>query len=42
MNNLAKKKIDEISSSGQIVAELDKTTHDIFPVSIEPEEGKSL
>lgn len=42
MKNLAQKKIEEISSSGQFVAEMDKTTHDIFPVAIDPNEGKSL
>jgi predicted O-methyltransferase YrrM len=42
MNNLAQKKIEEICSSGQFVAEMDKTTHDIFPVAIDPGEGKSL
>jgi len=43
MDNLAKKKIKEIvSSSGYVVAEMDKTKHDIFPVSFDPEEGESL
>jgi len=42
MDNLAKKKIKEISSSGRVVAEMDKTTHDIFPVSLDLEGGKSL
>ena len=42
MDNLAKKKIEEIFSSGQVVAEMDKTTHDIFPVSLDLDEGKSL
>jgi len=42
MDNLAKKKIEEISLSGQVVAEIDKTTHDIFPVSLDPDEGKGL
>lgn len=42
MDNLAKKKIEEISSSGQVVAEMDKMTHDIFPVSLDLDEGKSL
>jgi len=42
MDNLAKKKIEEISSSGQVVAEMDKTTHNIFPVSLDPDEGKIL
>ena len=42
MDNLAKKKIEEISSSGQVVAEMDKTKHDIFPVSLDPDGGKSL
>jgi cephalosporin hydroxylase len=42
MDNLAQKKIEEISSSGQFVARMDKTTHDIFPVSLDPDEGKSL
>ncbi len=42
MDNIAKKKIDEIYSTGQVVSEFDKTTHTIFPVSIDPVEGKSL
>jgi len=42
MENLAKKKIEEISSSGRVVAELDKTAHDIFPVSLDPDGGESL
>jgi cephalosporin hydroxylase len=42
MDNLAKKKIEEIFSSGQVVAEMDKTTHDIFPVSLDLDEEKSL
>lgn len=42
MDNLARKRIEEISSSSQVVAEMDKTTHHIFPVSVDPDEGKSL
>jgi hypothetical protein len=37
MNNLALNKIDEISSSSQFAAEMDKTTHDILPVAIAPD-----
>jgi predicted O-methyltransferase YrrM len=42
MDNLAQNKIEEISSSGKYVAEMDKAAHDIFPVAIDPDEGRSL
>ncbi|MFO0703047.1 MAG: class I SAM-dependent methyltransferase [Candidatus Andersenbacteria bacterium] len=41
MGNLVHEKI-EIASSGRVVADLDKVTHEVFPVSIDPKEGVKL
>ena len=42
MENLTQNKIKEIASSGKVIAEMDSKVHEIFPVSLDPVEGKSL